>query len=492
MPKRFIKQQASKILPVILAGGCGSRLWPASRPDFPKQFVKVDGDHSLFQKCLLRCQDEELFQAPIVVVGEAHQHLANKQMQQIGVVPATIISEPVGRDTAAAITLAALAAYDADDNDKLIAVFPSDHQIENKTAFLASVQDAAIVARRSGLMITFGIEPTGPETGYGYIRKGASLVDYEGHMVGQFVEKPNKAKACKYLGSGNYLWNSGMFLFPLTTFFSEMSLHALDLFIGCERAMSASKSDGFVVTPDQRELQAIEKISIDYALMEHTGLAAVLPFQASWSDMGTWQSVWDQSDRDEEGNASMGDVEMLGAANSYGYSTGPLTTMVGVKDCVVISTKDSVLVAHRDAAPQIKDMVKRLKRRERSEAFAHPGEIRPWGNFAPLHNGPSHQVKIIEVDPGGQLSLQKHRHRAEHWIIVSGVATVTVDAVCKDLGPGEHAHIPLGAVHRLENFGKEPVKMIEVQTGDYFGEDDIIRLEDVYNREPEPRRAIGA
>lgn len=492
MSERYITSQSHKVLPIILAGGNGSRLWPASRPDFPKQFVKIDGELSLFQQSLKRCDDVELFRSPIVVVGHNHQHLAQSQMDEIGVTPAVVIAEPVGRDTAAAITLAALAAYDRSDSNQQIAVFPSDHKIGDKVSFLSSVTDAAIIARRSGLMITFGIKPTSPETGYGYIRKGASLVDYDGYTVGRFVEKPCAEKAGLYMRSGNYFWNSGMFVFPLATFFAEMKNHAPRILQTCERAMSSSISDGLVVTPSRVPLQDLDNLSIDYALMERTGFAAVIPFRSSWSDMGTWGAIWQHSEQDEAENASWGDVEMLNSSGSYGYSSGPLTTLVGVKDCVVVSTKDSVLVAHRSAAPQIKDMVKKLKADKRPEVQSHPGEIRPWGNFAPLHNGPTHQVKIIEVNPGGQLSLQKHRHRAEHWIIVAGIATVTVGQEVKNLGPGQHAHIPLGAVHRLENFGNEPVKMIEVQTGDYFGEDDIIRLEDVYNREREPRAPVIA
>ena len=489
MSERYNMSQSHKVMPIILAGGNGSRLWPASRPDFPKQFVKLDGDLSLFQKTLKRCNDAELFRAPIVVVGQGHKHLALKQMHEVGVTPAVVISEPVGRDTATAITLAALAAYDSSDTDQQIAVFPSDHEIGDVLPFLSSVTDAAIIARRSGLMITFGIKPTSPETKFGYIRKGAALYDYEGHTVGRFIEKPSREKAEIFMRSGNYFWNSGMFVFPLATFFAEMKNHAPKILQACERAMSSCVNDGLVVTPSRVPLQDLDNISIDYALMEHTGFSAVIPFRPTWSDMGTWDAIWHHAKRDEADNASFGDVELHDSSGSLGYSAGPLTTMVGVKDCVVVTTRDSVLVAHRSAAPQIKEMVNKLKAQKRSEVHSHPGEIRPWGSFAPLHNGPSHQVKIIEVDPGGQLSLQKHRHRAEHWIIVSGIATVTVDKVVKDLSPGDHAHIPLGAVHRLENFGKEPVEMIEVQTGDYFGEDDIIRLEDVYDREREPQRA---
>ncbi|MCV6545888.1 MAG: mannose-1-phosphate guanylyltransferase/mannose-6-phosphate isomerase [Cohaesibacter sp.] len=490
MPKHFIKQRASKILPVILAGGSGSRLWPASRPDQPKQFIKLEDGLSLFQQSLMRCQDEELFQAPILVVGAAHVHLAQQQMSEIGVTPAAIICEPVSRDTAAAMTLAALAGFDTKQEEQLIAFFPSDHLIEEGTQFLSSIQDAAIIARRSGLMMTFGIAPNSPETGYGYIKKGASLVDYDAHMVGEFVEKPSKSLAQTYLASGQYFWNSGMFLFPSTTFFSELKSHAPDLLHACERAMSASKSDGLIVHPLAEALSPLAKLSIDYALMEKTGLVAVLPFGAHWSDLGNWHAIWDHAGQDEQQNASYGDVQLLETSNSYAYSTGPLTTLVGMKDCVVVSTADAVMVVDRKAAHKVKDLVGQLKQQQRPEVCAHPGELRPWGRFAPLHNGDKHQVKIIEVNPGGQLSLQKHRYRAEHWIIVAGIATVSVDETVKDLYPGEHVHIPLGAVHRLENFGDEPIQMIEVQTGSYFGEDDIIRLEDVYDREAEPAKAL--
>ena len=492
MPSRLIKPITEKILPIVLAGGSGSRLWPASRPDCPKQFIKLGKGLSLFQQSLMRCSNSDLFRAPIIVVGQTHQHLAQKQVEEVGILPAAIISEPLGRDTAAAITLGALAAYDSKNDGQLVAVLPSDHSINDQRAFDQSITQASMIARRSGLLVTFGIQADRPETGYGYIRTGAPLHGYDGYMVRQFVEKPNKIRARQYVSSGDYLWNSGMFLFPLVTYFSELALHAPEVFLTCERAMSASRSDGYVIYPDRAAIAGLKKISIDYALMEKTGLAAVLPMSPGWSDLGTWNAIWDHSERDEYGNASVGDVELREAKNSYAHSSGPLTTLVGVKDCVVVATKDAVLVAARDQADQIKQMVGDLKKQGRSEVRQHPGEIRPWGSFAPLHNGAGHQVKIIEVNPGGQLSLQKHRRRAEHWIIVAGIATVTVGEERKELVPGQHAHVPLGAVHRLENFGQEPVQMIEVQTGDYFGEDDIIRLEDVYDREAEPGKNIDA
>ncbi|WP_350335324.1 mannose-1-phosphate guanylyltransferase/mannose-6-phosphate isomerase [Coralliovum pocilloporae] len=483
--------QVPSVTPVILAGGDGSRLWPASRPDLPKQFIGLDGDRSLFQQTLLRCIQFEAFRAPIIVVGERHQHVVQRQIDELGLTPGALIVEPVGRDTTAAITMAAMAAAEDGQDNSLIAVFPSDHKITNEEAFRTVLSQAIVVAQRTGMLLTFGVKPTSPATGYGYIRQGAKLYEHQAHLVEDFVEKPNKALAEQYLAAGTYLWNSGMFLFPIDTFLAEMANYCQSTLVGVERALTGGHSDGYAIYPARDVFDEIEKRSIDYDLMEKTGLCAVMAFPSEWDDLGDWDAIWRTSRQDHSGNGTFGHVALKETRNSYIHTTGPLTSVIGMDNCIVVATPDAILVTEKSRASELKSMVQKLKRQERPEVCKHPGEIRPWGRFAPLHNGDAHQVKVIEVNPGGQLSLQKHRYRAEHWVVVSGQATVTIDDARITAGPGEHVHIPLGAVHRLENFSTSPVILIEIQTGTYFGEDDIIRLEDVYGREPEPEMATG-
>ncbi len=474
---------APKITPVILAGGKGSRLWPASRPDHPKQFIKLQGGLSLFQRTLKRCENNELFAAPIIVVGQTHLHLAEKQLSEIDITPATIIVESIGRDTAAAITFAALAAHNDDLENQIIAIFPSDHQIQNPQVMEKAMSQAAMICSRSGMLMTFGIIPENASSNYGYIKYGAPLIEDQGYLIDAFIEKPDHATAQTFIEDGNYLWNSGIFMYPLSSFLREMTMHGPEVLAGCEKALANSKHDGMSLILQEQDLKNIPKISIDYLLMESTGFAAVVPVDPMWKDMGSWDSIWDVSLQDSQGNGAYGDVALMETHNCYAHSTGPMTAVVGVNDCIVISTPDAVLVTAKNHAAQLKYLVDEMRLKKRSEALHHPGEIRPWGRFAPLHQGASHQVKVIEVDPNGQLSLQKHQFRAEHWIVVKGSPTVTVGDNVQELSPGDHVHIPIGAVHRLENFHDDSVLLIEVQTGTYFGEDDIIRLEDIYNRQ---------
>lgn len=474
---------SSKITPVILAGGKGSRLWPASRPDQPKQFIKLQGGLSLFQRTLKRCQENDLFAAPIIVVGESHLHLAEKQVAEIDITPATMIVEPMGRDTAAAITFAALAAHHDELDNQIIAVFPSDHQIQNPQAMNKAMNQAASICARSGMLMTFGIVPEHASSSYGYIRYGASLVEDQGYLIDAFIEKPDHETAQSFLDAGNYLWNSGIFMYPLGSYLREMNMHGPEVIRGCETALENSHHDGVNLILQAEDVRKIPKISIDYLLMESTGFSAVVPVDPMWKDMGSWDSIWDISLQDSNGNGAYGDVALMDSHNCYAHSTGPLTTVVGLNDCMVVSTPDAVLVTAKNRAAQLKYLVDEMRLKKRPEVRSHPGEIRPWGRFAPLHQGATHQVKVIEVDPNGQLSLQKHQFRAEHWIVVKGKPTVTIGETVQHLSAGDHVHIPIGEVHRLENFEDDPVLLIEVQTGTYFGEDDIIRLEDIYNRQ---------
>lgn len=484
-------QMKSHIVPVILAGGDGCRLWPLSRPDFPKPFIKIDGHLSQFQKSVQRCQDTELFQAPIIIAGAAHRPIVEMQLSELDVTPAAIIAEPVGRDTAAAIALASIISHNEKDLKKMILVMPSDQKMEPVEDFHKMVRTGLDHAVRTGLFVTFGIKPTRAATEYGYIRRGLTLHRGQAHLVETFVEKPNQALAYEYFESGEFLWNSGMFLFPLVTLRSELQRYCEPLLLACENAIKSGHTDGFVVTPDEEHLTRLPKISVDYALLEKTNFTAVVDCKVDWDDLGSWDAILSTASKDKEGNAIIGHGVMEECSNTLVHSQNKLTAVLGMEDCVIVTTEDCVLVSKADKAGELKTMVKQLTEDDVPQAKRYLGEVRPWGQFAPLHNGDGHQVKIIEVKPQGRLSLQKHSFRAEHWIVVAGMATVTVGNERYDLDAGQHVHIPKGAVHRLENFGDETVKLIEVQTGTYFGEDDIIRLEDVYGRNS-PETAIPA
>ncbi|KRG79484.1 mannose-1-phosphate guanyltransferase [Stenotrophomonas ginsengisoli] len=463
------------ILPVILSGGSGTRLWPLSREAYPKQFLPLAGDKTMLQATWERVA-AVASQAPIVVANEAHRFVAAEQLLQVGVQPQAILLEPIGRNTAPAIAVAALEAI-ADGSDPLLLVLASDHVITDEAAFHTAVQ-AAAPAAAAGKLVTFGIVPTGPETGYGYIKaSGSDTV----RPVERFVEKPDLATAQGYVASGDYYWNSGMFLLRASRYLEQLQRFAPDMADGCRLAFAGAVRDADFTRLDKDAFSAIPSDSIDYAVMEKTSDAVVIPLDAGWNDVGSWSALRDVSPRDADGNATRGDVIAIDCRNSYAYGER-LVAMVGLDNIIVVETDDAVLVADADRVQQVKDVVARLKADGRPEASWHRKVYRPWGAYDSIDHGERFQVKRITVKPGGTLSLQMHHHRAEHWIVVSGTAEVTRGDEILLLTENQSTYIPLGVTHRLRNPGKLPLELIEVQSGSYLGEDDIVRFEDTYGR----------
>ncbi|WP_115513909.1 mannose-1-phosphate guanylyltransferase/mannose-6-phosphate isomerase [Xanthomonas arboricola] len=465
----------SDVLPIILSGGSGTRLWPLSRESYPKQFLPLVGDKSMLQATWLRSAPVA-GHAPIVVANEEHRFMAAEQLQQLGVKPSAILLEPKGRNTAPAIAVAALEAM-RDGADPLLLVLPSDHVIQNEAAFQAAVTAAAAAAEQ-GKLVTFGIKPTAPETGYGYIKAGAGT---GATAVERFVEKPDLATAQGYLASGEYYWNSGMFLFRASRYLEELRKFHPAIADACQKAWENGKRDADFPRLDKDAFAASPSDSIDYAVMEKTADAVVVPLDAGWNDVGSWSSLLDVSEQDAHGNAHHGDVIQVDCRNTYAYGSR-LIAMVGLEDVVVVETPDAVLVGHRDRIQEVKDVVGRIKADGRSEATWHRKVYRPWGAYDSIDMGQRHQVKRITVKPGAVLSLQMHHHRAEHWIVVSGTAEVTRGDEVLLLTENQSTYIPLGVTHRLRNPGKLPLELIEVQSGSYLGEDDIVRFEDTYGR----------
>ncbi|WP_115559171.1 mannose-1-phosphate guanylyltransferase/mannose-6-phosphate isomerase [Xanthomonas dyei] len=465
----------SDVLPIILSGGSGTRLWPLSRESYPKQFLPLVGDKSMLQATWLRSAPVA-GHAPIVVANEEHRFMAAEQLQQLGVKPSAILLEPKGRNTAPAIAVAALEAM-RDGADPLLLVLPSDHVIQNEAAFQAAVTAAAAAAEQ-GKLVTFGIKPTAPETGYGYIKAGAGT---GATAVERFVEKPDLATAQGYLASGEYYWNSGMFLFRASRYLEELRKFHPAIADACQKAWENGKRDADFTRLDKDAFAASPSDSIDYAVMEKTADAVVVPLDAGWNDVGSWSSLLDVSEQDAHGNAHHGDVIQVDCRNTYAYGSR-LIAMVGLEDVVVVETPDAVLVGHRDRIQEVKDVVGRIKADGRSEATWHRKVYRPWGAYDSIDMGQRHQVKRITVKPGAVLSLQMHHHRAEHWIVVSGTAEVTRGDEVLLLTENQSTYIPLGVTHRLRNPGKLPLELIEVQSGSYLGEDDIVRFEDTYGR----------
>ena len=464
-----------KLQPVLLSGGSGTRLWPLSREAYPKQFLPLVGEHTMLQDTWRRVAPLA-GAAPIVVANEEHRFLAAEQLRLVGVEHAGLILEPVGRNTAPAIAAAALQAM-AGGDDPLLLVLPSDHVVRDPEGFRAAVA-AAVPAAEAGALVTFGIVPSAPETGFGYIQ----AADGDGvRQVLRFVEKPDAATARGYLEAGGYFWNSGMFLFRASRYLAELERFRPDIVAAVRAAFAAATHDGDFIRLDREAFSACPSDSIDYAVMEKTADAWVLPVDIGWNDVGSWSALWEVSEQDGEGNARHGDVIAVDSRNSYAYARR-LVALVGVEDLVVVETDDAVLVASKDHVQQVKDVVARLKSDHRSHAVLHREVHRPWGSYDSIDQDAGFQVKRIKVKPGARLSLQSHKHRAEHWIVVRGTARVTRDNDVFELHANQSTYIPLGARHRLENPGTEMLELIEVQSGSYLGEDDIVRYEDVYGR----------
>ncbi len=469
------------IYPVILSGGSGTRLWPMSRTLYPKQLLRLLGSDSLLQQTVRRVSDRDRFARPLLVANEEHRFIIAEQLREIGTAPRALLLEPAGRNTAPAACVAALALVESDP-DPLMLLMPSDHIIEDAGAFAEAV-DRAAAAARGGSLVTFGITPERPETGYGYIRRGDALRGISGvFQIAEFVEKPGPEQAQAYLASGKHLWNGGIFLFPAQLLLNELERLRPDIVAACRQALAEADRDADFVRLGKEAFAACATDSIDYAVMEHTQHAAVVPVAMGWSDVGSWDALWEISAKDPAGNSIAGNVVAEDTRNCYLRSEAGLLAAIGVEDLVVVVTGDAVMLAPRNRTQEVRQLVARLVREHREEAEALPTVHRPWGTYKSLHNGHRVQVKHIMVKPGGQLSLQMHHHRAEHWIVVHGTAKIRRGEEEMILTEDQSTYIPLGTAHRLENPGKIPLHLIEVQSGSYLGEDDIIRLEDSYGR----------
>lgn len=476
----------NKLIPVIMAGGSGTRLWPLSRKMFPKQFLPLMSERSMFQETLDRLYEvnnpQIQIDTPIIVCNEEHRFLVAEQLRNADYDAKSILLEPAGRNTAPAVALAALEAIKAEDASEapLLLVLAADHVIRDPEAFHRAINHASEAASQNQLA-TFGIVPRCPETGYGYIK--ASKIDKGIGQVEQFVEKPNLATAESYIAAGNYYWNSGMFLFKADVYLDELKQHRPDILEAVTNSFSGRKEDLDFVRPETEAFKNCPDESIDYAVMEKTTSAVVTPLDAGWSDVGSWSSLWEESDQDHAGNVSKGDVIAHDAKNNLLISQDRLVAAVGIDNLVIVETPDAVMVSPKDRVQDVKVIVQKLAHDARSEAVFHREVARPWGSYDSIDMGERFQVKRITVKPGAKLSLQMHHHRAEHWIVVSGTALVTIGDEQKMLSENESTYIPIGEKHRLENPGVLPLEMIEVQSGSYLGEDDIVRFEDNYGRD---------
>ena len=465
-------------LPVIMAGGSGTRLWPLSRELFPKQFLALDGHQSMLQATVARLIGLTST-LPLVICNENHRFLVAEQLRQVEALGRNILLEPAGRNTAPAVALAALHAT-ADGADPLLLVLAADHLIQDQAAFQAAVRTALPLAE-AGSLVTFGIVARRPETGYGYIKRGAALAE-GAWAVDRFVEKPALEVAEAYVASGDYDWNSGMFLFKASRYLAELEAHRPDILAACRAAMRQPQSDLDFVRVNEAAFKACPNESIDYAVMEKTGSAVVVPMDAGWSDVGAFAALWEVLPHDADGNVHRGDVISHDSQNNLIFAENALVATVGLHDHVVVQTKDAVMVAPRDRVSEVKQIVNKLKASGRNEHQIHREVYRPWGQYDSIDHGKRYQVKRITVKPGQKLSVQMHHHRAEHWIVVSGTARVTLDGQDHLLTENQSIYLPVGAVHALENPGKIPLELIEVQVGSYLGEDDIVRLQDRYGR----------
>ena len=469
------------IHPVILSGGSGTRLWPMSRTLYPKQLLTLLGRESLLQQTVRRIAERETFAPPLLVANEEHRFIIAEQLREIAVVPRALLLEPVGRNTAPAACLAALALTETEP-DPLMLLMPSDHTIGDVDAFVDAIGRAAAAAQ-AGALVSFGIAPERAETGYGYIRRDGELDGVKGvFAVAEFVEKPGPEQAEKYIESGEHSWNSGIFLFPARVYLDELERLRPDMVAACRQALATAQRDCDFIRLGKDAFSTCAADSIDYAVMEHTRRAAVVPVSMGWSDVGSWDALWEMGSKDQHGNSLEGNVVAEETRNCYLRSEAGLIAAIGIEDLVVVATDDAVMVAPRNRTQEVRKLVARLVRDRRDEADALPTVHRPWGSFKSLHNGHRVQVKHILVKPGGKLSLQMHHHRAEHWVVVQGTAKIVRGEEEMILTEDQSTYIPLGTAHRLENPGKIPLHLIEVQSGSYLGEDDIVRLEDSYGR----------
>jgi mannose-1-phosphate guanylyltransferase/mannose-1-phosphate guanylyltransferase/mannose-6-phosphate isomerase len=470
------------LYPVILSGGSGTRLWPLSRQALPKQLLPLASRHSMLQDTVLRLAGLPELAAPLMICNDEHRFMIAEQLREIDIAPSAIVLEPAGRNTAPAVAVAALKLQPLDEN-ALMLVLPADHLISDVEAFHQAVQTAARAAA-NGRLATFGIVAKSPETGYGYIRRGDGLVGVEGaYAVAAFVEKPDRATAESYVAGGDYYWNSGMFMFRAKDYLAELGAYRPEILSACRNALARAKVDLDFVRLDREAFTSCPADSIDYAVMEHTRTAAVIPADIGWNDIGAWSSLWEVGDKDETGNVIRGDVLLDRAHNNFVRAESRLVAALGVDDLVIVETSDAVLVAHKDQVQDVKRIVDRLKNDQRREHLTHTKVFRPWGWYEGIDEGERFQVKRIMVKPGEKLSLQMHHHRAEHWVVVSGTAKVICDDEEKLVTENQSTFIPLGGRHRLENPGKLPLHLIEVQSGPYLGEDDIVRFEDIYKRD---------
>ncbi len=466
------------MIPIILSGGSGTRLWPLSRPLYPKQFLSLHSEKTLFQETVTRLKQLELSD-PIVVCNEEHRFIVAENMQSIGYKAQDIILEPVGRNTAPAIAAAALVALQ-NNKDPILMVLPADHIIKDIEALAAATNIAKSLAEK-GHMVTFGITPTEPHTGYGYIKLGKNL-KAGANEISAFTEKPDLKTAQDFIESKDYLWNSGMFCFKASRYLAELEKHQPELLKHVKNAIKNTKKDLDFNRLPQEDFEKCPSISIDYAVMEHTKKGSVVALDAQWSDIGSWDSVWKVSEKDDKDNVCKGDVLVEDSHKNFIYAQDKLISVLGVEDLIIIDTQDALLVANKNKVQDIKKIVDRLQASNRSEAKHHRTVYRPWGHYDSICHGERDQVKRISVKPGAKLSLQKHHHRSEHWVVVKGTAKVTKGEETLLLTENESVYLPLGVVHALENPGKIPLEIIEVQTGAYLGEDDIVRLEDRYGR----------
>jgi mannose-1-phosphate guanylyltransferase/mannose-6-phosphate isomerase len=469
----------TSVFPVILSGGAGTRLWPLSREMYPKQLLALTSQYSMLQDTVLRLADIAGARAPIVVCNEAHRFTVAEQLRALHVEPSAILLEPAGRNTAPAVALAALKARDLDPEATLV-IAPADHVIRDAPGFQRAA-DIAVELAQGGKLVTFGIVAPTPETGYGYIQRGAG--PGPAYPVAQFIEKPPLERAAQFVAAGDYYWNSGMFVFTAARYLSELELYAPDILAASTAAYRAAKVDLDFVRIDKTAFMGCRGESIDYAVMEKTRDALVLPLDVGWSDVGSWSSLFDALPSDREGNVLHGDVVVHDTQNCYVHSSSRLVTAVGMEDHIIVETKDAVLVAPKGRVQDVKELVAKLKKAGRSESAWHREVYRPWGSYDSIDHGDRFQVKRLSLKPGGMLSLQMHHHRAEHWIVVQGTARVTCGDRTFLLSENESTYVPIGATHRIENPGKVALHIVEVRSGTYLGEDDIVRLEDHYGRE---------